>query len=494
LGVVIKQSSISAIFTYIGAFIGFVNTIILFPNFLSTEQIGLIKALPSAAFLIVPFAQLGVGQMLLKFAPELKKKTNGLSQLISFSLIMVVSGSLITLLFVQIFNTSIFTYFAENAPLVNDYFYVISALILILCVHSLFEFYSRIFLKIIAQNIIKEILIRLGYSLLVAAYYLQYISFDTMITGIIGIYGTALITLIVYIYWIGELKFTLNFSHIDKSLLKRIGIYALFVIIGSSSNNIVLNVDQLMIASMINLSANGVYATTFYFAVVIDLSRRAIMQITTPLVSEAMESNDMNAVEKIYKQASINQMAIGILFFIGLTCNLDNLFGLMTNGDTFAQGKYVVYFIGLAKLVDMTFSNNNAIITMSKYYRFNVITIAILAGLMIGLNLVLIPIYGISGAAFASMLAMLVFGIIKMVFIKMKFDMIPFTWKNFHLLLIGVTTFYIGMIIPQQESLILDLMMRSSVIALIFCPSIYFFKISEEINMLFDKFIAKVLK
>ena len=491
MGVVIKQSSISAIFTYLGAGIGFVNTIILFPMFLSTEQIGLLRVIPSTAFLIMPFTQLGMGQTLLKFAPELRKKEDGLAQLLTFCILVVLGGFVLTYGLMYIFESPIQAYFQTNSALVSEYILVVVLLILILSIHSLFEQYNRIFLKIIAQNIIKEVLIRFLLTIAVALYFLQIISFGQLTYGLIIIYGLALLCLLVYIYKMGELRLNVDFSLIDKPFVKRLGMYALFVMIGAGSNNIVLNIDQIMISSALGLSANGIYSTVFYFAVMIELSRRVILQITTPLVSESLENQDLKAIEKIYKQTSINQMVIGVLFFIGLVCNLDNVFSMMSNGDEFMAGTYVVYFIGLSKVMEMAFANSSPIISMSEYYRFNVITIAILAVLMIGLNLILIPSYGISGAAFASMTALFIFGMIKLIFIKVKFGFIPFTWKNGQLLIIGIVVLYIGFNFPKIQNPIYDLIIRSITIAILYCGAVYLFRISDEINGAISHFVSK---
>lgn len=461
--------------------------------FMSTEQIGLLRVIPSTAFLIMSFAQLGIGQVLLKFSPELRKKPDGLAQLVTFCIYVVFLGFLLACAILYVFRQPITAYFSQNSALLSDYFLVVIALILILSLHSLFEIYGRLFLKIIAQNIIREVLLRLMMTLGVSLFYLQIISFHQLAYGLIIIYGIMLLSLLTYIVWMNELKLSVRLNLIDRSLLKRISVFAVFVLIGAGSNNIVLNIDQIMISSALGLGANGIYSTVFYFAVVIELSRRVIAQITTPIVSDSLENQDLSAVEKIYKQTSINQMIVGGLFFIGLICNLDNLFALMSNGETFAQGRYVIYFIGLSKVIDMSFANSSPIITMSKYYKFNVVTIAILAVLMIVLNLILIPKYGISGAAFASLSALFIFGLLKMIFIKVKFGFLPFTYKNGILVLIGAVVAFMGFSIPQIEHSLVDLVVRSSLITVVYCGFVYYFNISDEINSGIKHMLGKLM-
>ena len=58
----LNQSIWSTVIIYTGIFIGFINSIFLFPKFLSTEQIGLIRQIISAVFILIPIIIFMVGQ------------------------------------------------------------------------------------------------------------------------------------------------------------------------------------------------------------------------------------------------------------------------------------------------------------------------------------------------------------------------------------------------------------------------------------------------
>ena len=58
---IVKRDSISiTILSYAGAAIGYVNKILLFPNFLSEEQVGLTSILVSLAMIYAQFSALGI--------------------------------------------------------------------------------------------------------------------------------------------------------------------------------------------------------------------------------------------------------------------------------------------------------------------------------------------------------------------------------------------------------------------------------------------------
>ncbi|UXP31773.1 oligosaccharide flippase family protein [Reichenbachiella agarivorans] len=491
MGIVIKQGSISGIITYLGAFIGFFNTIILFPAFLSPEEVGLIRVIPNIAFMLMPIVQLGTSNALIKFAPEIKKKEDGLAQLIGLITLATLIGSTLMSLVIYIFKSDFVRLFEEKSPLINDYLPVIVILIFVLALYSLLENYSRVLLKIIAMNLIKEILQRVMTGILVLLYYFDWIDLDSLIYSLIVIYGTSLILLIGYLTSLGQFKISLQFHSIDREVFWRMATFSLYSIIGASGAYIVLNIDEIMVSSQLGLSENGIYSTAFFFAVMIELSKRAILQITTPLIAQSFENGRIDEIQKMHRQLSINQMIIASLFFIGIVSNLDNVYALMPNGDVYSLGRNVVIIIGLSKLIDMTFANNSEIIVMSKYYRFNMVTILCLCGIMVVLNLYLIPLYGMDGAAYATLISITIFNLVKSIFIQWKLNINPFSLNTLKMLGVISVTLIIGLYFPLISSPILDLGIRSAVITVSLIAMILFFRVSPEVTGIFNKHIVK---
>ncbi|MEL6559148.1 MAG: polysaccharide biosynthesis C-terminal domain-containing protein, partial [Bacteroidota bacterium] len=157
-------------------------------------------------------------------------------------------------------------------------------------------------------------------------------------------------------------------------------------------------------------------------------------------------------------------------------------------------GFMVVYIIGIAKLTDMAFSVNGEIILMSKYYRFSTYSIVVLAILTIILNYLLIPHFGINGAAYASLISIVLFNLLKMGFLKLKFNLIPFSFKNLLLIAITVSVWYLNQLIPKQELVIVDILIRSTFVTVLYCGLVVLLRISEDINRYLNNFIKKYNK
>lgn len=484
MGVVLRQSFLSTVLTYVGVVIGYVNVLILFPRFLTPEEIGLVRLIPSAAFLLLPLAQLGLAQCTVRYFPAFEKKKNGPGQLLAFGLIGVTAGYLITLLLYQVFREPITAYFAAESALVNEYQGVILAVLLIMSFQAVAEGYSRALMKIVAANFAKEVLVRVGSSITVLLYAVNIISFEWLVYSMIIVYGLSLLFLLGYLLYRRQLQFHFSFSGIGKPLLNEMMTYSMYALLGAGGSFIILNIDQIMISGMLGLHWNGIYTTAFYIAVVIEMPRRALTQITTPLISRAFDRQDLKEVERMYKKVSVNQMIAGSLLYIGIAANLTSIFKLVPNNEVYIQGITVVNIIGLGKLLDMTFSLNGEIIVMSKYFRFNVVSLIVLAILAVLLNQLLIPLYGINGAAWASAIAIALYNAVKMIFVWVKLGVQPFTGKNLLMLAIAATVLAAGVYFPTFSHVFTDIILRSAFITILFFVFVIFFKVSPDVNEL----------
>mgnify|MGYP004150682039 CR=1 FL=1 len=64
-----------------------------------------------------------------------------------------------------------------------------------------------------------------------------------------------------------------------------LGILDIEEIISGFGNIIILNIDILMVSALLGLSNTGIYTTAFYIGIIIEMPRRAISQISLPIIS-----------------------------------------------------------------------------------------------------------------------------------------------------------------------------------------------------------------
>jgi O-antigen/teichoic acid export membrane protein len=246
-------------------------------------------------------------------------------------------------------------------------------------------------------------------------------------------------------------------------------------------------IDSLMVTALLGFGANAIYTTAFYMATVIEIPKRALSQITMPLISRAFEKNELGEVAALYRKTSINQFIIGSFILIGVWINLDSLFLLMPNGAKYEAGKWVVVIVGIGKLVDMLFGPSSEIIVLSKYYKFNIILILLLAAIVIISNNLLIPRYGIEGAALGSAFALITFNVAKYIFIYVKYKIQPFEITTLKVLIIAALTLAANQFTFPVGSTIIDIILRSILTTVLFGGLVILAKVSPEANELYRK-------
>ncbi len=492
MGLVIRQSIITTIISYLGVVIGYINLLYLYPKFLSPEEVGLFRTIQDAAILLSPFAQFGLASGIFRYYPQFVKDQKTAGSFISLMMLLSVVGFGIFFLVFQLFETSILAYFDDNAKEITHFASLVLWLTLILLITSLMEAYSRSLLKTIVPNLLREIVSRLLLSVFVLLYFLGYLNFQQfIITTTLG-YLLCLIILMIYLTKNGDLKFGLEFSVTHRLKLPELLKYSLLSFAGTAGLVIIGKVDSIMVSGLLGFAANAVYTTAFYMATVIEIPKRALSQVAMPLIARAFEKKELKDIQVIYQKTAINQFIIGALMLIGVWANLDNIFQLIPKNEIYDAGKYVVIIVGFGKLIDMIFGPSSEIIVLSKYYGFNIVLIILLAGSIIFANNLLIPAYGINGAAIGAALALIFFNLIKFIFIWATLKMQPFSLSTLKVLLITVAVVGVNLVLPKVNYILIDIAYRSTIITIIFGALVLFSNASPDGNNLVKKILKTI--
>ena len=164
-------------------------------------------------------------------------------------------------------------------------------------------------------------------------------------------------------------------------------------------------------------------------------------------------------------------------------------------------GKYVFLYLAIAKLFDMVTSINSYILVYSKFYKFNLGFVIVLGILNVTLNIYLIPIFGMEGAAIASLTSLVMYNLMKIVFIFIKFKIHPFSKNTIKTLIIGTISFLLIDQIPEGsyfDNTYINLVVKGGIVGfgvlITFAVPIYLLKVSTDINALLEKAFSKFLK
>ena len=206
--------------------------------------------------------------------------------------------------------------------------------------------------------------------------------------------------------------------------------YSAFIILSGSVAVLLIDFDKVMIPNYIKIENNALYSVAIFIATVIVVPSRAMLQILNPITAKLINDNKFEELNDLYKKSAINLQLFGGLIMLGIFLNINQLYLLIPS--EYSGGISVVFIIGLSKFYDVILGNNNAILLNTKYYRTVILFGLLLVFMMVVLNMLLIPPYGIVGSAWATLISVLIYNTIKLLFVVKKMNLYPFTIKTLY--------------------------------------------------------------
>lgn len=491
MGIVKRQSVKFSIVSYAALLLGTINVLFIYPFAFDPEELGLIRFILEAALMIVPFISLGFGNVIIKYFPHFKNDSKTNNGFLFFVYVIPIFAFIIFVLFLLLFKEDIYHYYSEKNSLFEKFLIFVVPLSGLILLSYLSQSYCYNFQRIVVPNILNNLLIKITLPVLALLYYYQVIMLNQLMNGVVLTYVIILIGFLVYIHSLGHFSLKPQLSFLDKFKIKEIANYSFYGILSGIGSVVALRIDTFMIASMVDLTNTGIYTIAVFIAGVIAVPYKAVVNIGTSIIAKAWAENDIDTINMIYKKSSLILLILGMFIFLFIWLSIDDFFAIMPNGEKYISGKNVVLILGIAKLIDVSASMNDNIINYSKYYRFNFYAIIILAILNLTNNLLLIPEYKIVGAAFATLISITIFNIIKMVYIKRKVGILPFTIKTIYVLAIGMCSIIIFQFIPKTEYAILNVIINGAFLSLVFLGPILYFKLSEDLNDVTEKLINR---
>jgi len=479
MGIVQKASIRLTIFSYLGAGLGYLNRILLFTNFLSAEQVGLINILNNISVIYAQIAAMGMTSISIRFFPYFNDKSKRHHSFLFWANCFITVGFLvITILF--IFLKPVFINYNSNSPLLNDFYYYNIPLALGILYFQFLESYLRSLLKTGVATFTGELVSRILVTIIIGLYALKLIDFHLFVVLYIVCNASLALILLVYIAYLKQLFIRPEKSVKFKRLLKFIILYGIYTSTNALGGTLLVYLDSFMIAAKLNLEQVGVFSTVAYIAMVLVLPFRSIQKIALPLLARYWKERDMDGMKDLYQKTALVDMVFGGLLFMGLWVNIDSLF--MFIPKEYSTAKHAFLFLGLARYIDMATGLNGHILVTSKKYRYDLWFMFALIVITVAMNLLLIPIYGITGAALATLISITLYNLLRLAFVKYHYKMQPFTLNCLWVLVITVIVWAIAEQIPTFHNKYIDIAVRSIVMIVLYGGAILYFKLSSDVN------------
>jgi O-antigen/teichoic acid export membrane protein len=484
MGIILKQSLSNTLVTYLGFGIGAINTLFLYTRFLTPEYYGLVNVILSVSAVIMPLLAFGVPNTLVKFYSGYTdaKASNGfLTLMLILPLFLIFPVALISF----IAHDAIADFLATENAIVRNYVWYIFFIGMAMAYFEVFYAWTRIQMKSVFGNFMKEVFCRVGITIFLLLLYLEMISIATFLHLLVFIYLLRTLLMLGYAFTLKKPVLVFTFPSNTNAVLK----YSALIILGGSAAIVLLEVDKVMINQFIQIENVAYYSVAVFIATVIAVPSRSMHQITYPLTAKLLNSGNHIELKHLYQRSSLTLYIISGLLFVLIVLNLEELYHLLP--EAYRGGLTIVFLIGLSRVYDAILGNSNAILYNSDYYKALLLMGIFLAVATVLFNLWLIPAWGLNGAAYASFIAFFIYNTIKLVFVQLKFKMLPFTKDTVKvsvlLGLLGLGFYFVNFSFHP----IINIALKSSILVSLFLMVLYRFRISKDVHEVLTRILHK---
>jgi O-antigen/teichoic acid export membrane protein len=171
-------------------------------------------------------------------------------------------------------------------------------------------------------------------------------------------------------------RFTFSLSRVTKKFKTKIATLATYIYVGTIILILSQVADSIMIASISDkgIIDAGIYSLAAYVANLIQVPQRSMIAITIPILSQAWKDKNLPEIDRIYKRTSINLLLMGLFIFGGIWLSIEDAFTVLNVQKDYEAGLMVIFFLGIARIIDAGTGVNAQIIGTSTQWRFEFLT------------------------------------------------------------------------------------------------------------------------
>lgn len=486
-----KQAVWFTLINYVGVMIGMVSTLFIYSQ--DKDLLGIIRFVDGFAQIVYPIMVLGASTALLNFQPRLTTYLQ--RKLFSYSLISIfwmmvfsaIGVSLVYMLDAYFFKT-----------LKNKEYFIYGFLVAIFLAYvDLFKRQATNLHKLAVPTFYEKIIPKIALPSVFLLMTYQYVTEQEGLLLYVLSFILMFVAIAVYLLRYFKPVYTFQYSDLFQSISKKSYYqYSLYAFCASLGSFFAFRIDSLMIPQFLTMEANGDFNIGVNLANALMIPATGVFALYSPLISDALKKNDLSVLKVKYADVAKNLFFIGIILYGCVVLGMRDFFNLLPTAEKLVPTLPILYILGANVIINMATGFSTEIIAYSKYYRFNLIAILLLAVLNVGLNYVVLSQtnFGIIGVAWVSLFAMLVFNISKLLFIYKKLGMVPINQKYLKTIAVSLVLLFIADLLPLMVLKSFAFVGRCLFFVLSFSFVVYTTGWVQEFNVTLHNILMKFFK
>lgn len=460
------QAITATIWAYLGIGFGALNFIILFPRFLSIEEVGLVRLIAAGALIYIKLAFFGLDTSAVRFLAGIPTEDAAYQK--QWRLLFVLS--LIGMVVTSAIALPVISHYWESSRINAVSTGQALMLILGLCIAMLCQRFGESIAQVAGLTA-------------QAAFWRDLAPRISMMLGAVGIFFHTWTFGGFLFLWTGSYTLgALRLNHFATRhrlhphplgplpALKKIAEtlrFACFSFIGTAAAVVQTTLDSIMLASLSTLTELGLYAPFAYAASLIDIPYRSLTAACYPRFQNFLKVKDYASARSLFSDVSFIQLTTGGGILILIWLNTPLLLLLLDSPD-YQSGAIILLTLGAGYWVTAAMGQASQVLLCTKHFRLHGILNACAVPVGILLNFLLIPSYGAQGAAIATSLTLVFASASKGLLVWRAYQMHPFSRAYVKVAAILSVMLILNLLCPQPAlHPIIACAMRTIITALI---------------------------
>jgi O-antigen/teichoic acid export membrane protein len=239
--------------------------------------------------------------------------------------------------------------------------------------------------------------------------------------------------------------------------------------------------DIMMLGYFTNVETVGLYHPAVRTAGLQQSILIAFTGIFAPMFSKYFTQNNFIGMQHIYKLVTRWILTLVIPVFILIILFSTKI--MLLFGADFIQSSEVLIILSIGTSIFAIFGVSSTALVVSGYQKLNLVNALVVTILNICLNIILIPKYGIMGAAWATLSSMTFIALVRLIETRIFLKINPFNIKVFKPILAGILTYGILQYIKPNLMVyhtIITLILSFIIILVIYGLLLLLFKFDED--------------
>lgn len=253
------------------------------------------------------------------------------------------------------------------------------------------------------------------------------------------------------------------------------------------------NIKTLLLGTLYGVTSVGVFTLAAQVNMISDLFHSSIVTVSQPIIAEIHSQGDREPLSRFYQTATRWSFSLNFPLFLTIVLFPGPIMSLF--GRSFADGEVILSILAWAGLVGVSTGLCGVMIEMTGNTQWKMVNSIMASVLNIGFSALLVPSWGLIGAAVSSLAAVIAINLLRLLEVFILLRMLPYNMNFLKPIVAGLlgaaASWGISRLLPFETGLVY-LVVNVVTVFVVYVGMIFLLGLSQEDYMILARLRKRV--